>query len=246
MSTSVKTVESLNIEISHLDDRLESIESQLSSIKETIVNITNFNEESKSYRTSLEESTKKNIDKIREDIDNVSTTCSREMESVSFYNKEVKTLFIEKLDTVKERIEGNRNDLKGIRERDLTALAKDSDVKNIGIDLNTVKDKVETLPTLESIRTEWLDENSGLASKEDLNKTNKEVSKLASKEDLNKTNVQVSNLDGKMSVNLFGTAVIFVSTLISVYSFLKPPDPVKSEQPETPPYSHNVSDLDNK
>ena len=215
VSIPIRDVEGLTEELSQLDNNISSIKSEL-------VKTNQFTEISTRKIESQINNIFITIDRIQKSIDNMSAQCSREIKSMSFLNEEVKRVIVEQLEVVKERLEGNRQDLKGIRERDLTALAKESTVSKIQIDLEAVQTRVNELPTLESIRQNLLDNSSGLATQQQLSKTNN----------------QVNYLKGALNINLFATLAALVILFVNSNNFFKQ---IGSEQSETSPYVNNIS-----
>jgi uncharacterized coiled-coil DUF342 family protein len=222
VSTPIKDVEGLTEELSQINNNISSIKSEL-------VKTNQFTEISTREIKSQINTIFSTIDRIQKSIDNVSAQCSREIQSMSFLNEEAKKVIVqqyqgiqERLEGVNDRLEGNRQDLRGIRERDLKVLASESTVSKIQIDLEDVRTKVNELPTLENIKKQLLDKNSGLANKTDLHKTSNEV----------------HFLKGMMAVNIVATIATFATLFIVSHNAFKQ---IGSEQSETSPYMNNIS-----
>lgn len=158
---------------------------------------------------------RKAIDKLEKKVETILPSIRSEVDRMTNYNNELYELF-------KERLDGIKQDLNGLRDRDVRNLVTKGDF----IDLNS---KVGRLPTLDDLTNK----HSPLATKIDLSTTqttlselNSKVEKiptlddltnehspLATKSKLSAIEENISFLKGRMSIQLWGEIVGIICTI---------------------------------
>lgn len=210
--------------LENFTQELLGIHESLSGISEGFANA----EKSKEYIDSQIKTVLSNIDMLQSKVHNVSTRLAEHVESMNFKNEQVKILIgdrlkslEERLEGFKERLEGNRQDLQGIRERDLTALARQSNVLEIQMNLQSIENRVNELPTLEIIKSDLLSDANGLATLKKLSETENEV----------------HFIKGMLTVNMVTTFATFATMLfVGINTF-------KGFVGEKPEMSSNSNDI---
>jgi uncharacterized coiled-coil DUF342 family protein len=178
LNTSVKDFEGLAKEVLQLDNNI-------SSIKSEFIKTNQFTE---TYTKEIKSQINKifsTIDKIQKCINNLSAQYSQEIQSLSHLDEEARKVIVqqyqkiqERLERINDKLEGNRQDLLEIREPDLEALASESTVSKIQIDLEAVKTRANKLPTSASIKQDLLENNNEQVTQKKLSITDASVSYL--------------------------------------------------------------------
>lgn len=185
---------------------LESINRQVSRLEGLITNTSNRVD---GLQTSTD-SQGKIIENMLERINAILPHVQGEVDRMSSYNQDLHSLF-------RERFEGIKQDLDGLRERDIRSLATKTDISEIA-------SKLEALPKLEHLT----DQNSPLATKNQLMEIQKELSYTKGL-----ATAQIVGVVGTI-VLLIGMWINFSSTLSKIPQVASP-SPQPSEQPKASP-----------
>lgn len=167
----LKNLKNINNFFGNFDENLPNFKDSITKVEKEFIRIEEqislLNNSLDGQSNDLQE-LKNSVQNLKQQMEAILPSVRNEVSRMTNNNEDLHKLFNERFENLKDRVDGIRQDVVGIRERELPRLATQES-------LTRIETKVDELPTMKEIVKELVDSNSPLATKSQLHKIDKDL-----------------------------------------------------------------------